>query len=93
MKSGIFIDGSVNDMSDADKKWVCELAFPFREMSFCAPSMNFPPNPGDEWRINLYRYEYGRMDRQFKELTAWNQTDAKRGFHAPDRFGKIIFSE
>ena len=75
-----------------DRNWVCELAFPFRELAFSAPAMSFPPEAGDSWRINLYRYEYGRMNGLFKELSAWNQTDPKRGFHAPDLFGKITFS-
>ncbi len=92
LKSGISIDGTLNDLSDVDRRWVCELAFPFREMAFCAPTQSFPPRAGDSWRINLYRYEYGRMNRLFRELSAWNQTDAKRGFHAPDLFGTIQFS-
>ena len=65
LKCGVFIDGSLNDFSDKDRKWVCELAFPFRELAFSAPAMSFPPKPGDSWRINLYRYEYGRLNGLF----------------------------
>ncbi|MCE5250031.1 carbohydrate-binding family 9-like protein [bacterium] len=91
IKVGVWVDGTLNDMSDTDTKWVCELAFPFKTMAFSAPSMNFPPKNGDTWRLNLYRYEYVRTGEKKNELSAWNMTDKKRGFHAPDRFGKVIF--
>ena len=93
LKIGVEVDGTLNDISDVDKKWVCELALPFKTMAFSSPSMNFPPEKGDTWRLNLYRYDYGRKGNKKIELTAWNMTDKKRGFHAPDRFGWIVFSQ
>jgi hypothetical protein len=102
LKIGVTVDGTLNNQKSKDKNWICELAFPFSEMAFSAPTMSFPPKPGDSWRINLYRYDYGRdaegkTPKERMELTAWNPTvsapgDKDRGFHAPDRFGKIIFS-
>ena len=97
LKIGVTVDGTLNNQKEIDKRWICELAFPFKEMAFSAPGMSFPPKPGDSWRLNLYRYDYGRDDAgntpgKLQELTAWNQTD-KRGFHAPDKFGKLIFSK
>ncbi|MFA6472403.1 MAG: carbohydrate-binding family 9-like protein [Candidatus Latescibacterota bacterium] len=97
LKIGVTVDGKFNNQKAKDKKWICELAFPFKEMAFSAPSMSFPPKSGDAWRLNLYRYDYGRdkagkSPENLQELTAWNQTDKKRGFHAPDKFGKVIFS-
>jgi hypothetical protein len=89
---GVWVDGTLNDLNDTDTKWVCELALPFKTMAFCAPSMNFPPKNGVTWRLNLYRYDYGRTGKKITELSAWNMTDNKRGFHAPDRFGRIIFA-
>ncbi len=94
---GIGVDGTLNDSTDVDKNWVCELAFPFEEIAFSAPTRSFPPKDGEFWRINLYRYEYPRPTvKGSEELSAWNQTkwgdEKSRGFHAPDRFGKIIFS-
>ena len=92
LKIGISVLGTLNNKADSDTSWVCELAFPFSDMAFSAPAMNFPPKSGDMWRINLYRYDYGRTTAKYTELSGWNQTDAKRGFHAPDRFGKVYFS-
>lgn len=91
LKIGITVQGTLNNQADADTSWTCEFAFPFSEISSSAPSMSFPPKPGDAWRLNLYRYDYGRTSAKYTELSAWNQTD-KRGFHAPDKFGRVIFS-
>ncbi|MDP2984034.1 MAG: carbohydrate-binding family 9-like protein [Candidatus Latescibacter sp.] len=93
LKTGITIQGTLNDSTDVDKGWTCEFAFPFREIAPVAPSMNFPPKPGDTWHLNLYRYNYDRATIKYPELSAWSQTDRERGFHAPDRFGKVIFSD
>jgi hypothetical protein len=96
LKVGVTVDGTLNNQNSVDKKWICELAFPFKEMAFSAADMSFPPKSGDSWRLNLYRYNYdrdkeGNTQEKLTELSAWNQTD-KRGFHAPDKFGKVIFS-
>jgi len=91
MQVAVWVDGTLNNQDDTDVKWVCECALPFDEIAFIAPTMNFPPQPGDSWRVNLYRYDYGGADRDDTELSGWNQTD-KRGFHAPDKFGTAIFS-
>jgi hypothetical protein len=93
IKHAIGINGTLNDSTDVDKNWILELALPFTDFAPVAPKMNFPPKPGDLWRINLYRYDYGRTAEKLVELSAWNMTDRKRGFHAPDRFGKAIFSD
>jgi hypothetical protein len=91
LKIGISVQGTLNNKADSDTSWVCELAFPFSEIAWTAPTMSFPPTPGDAWRLNVYRYDYGRTSAKYTELSAWNQTDV-RGFHAPDKFGRVIFS-
>ncbi len=88
---GIGVEGTLNDRSDSDAFWFCELGIPFEELAFSAPDMSFPPNDGDEWRLNLYRYEYDRTGDYHNELSAWSPTD-NRGFHAPDKFSRITFS-
>lgn len=94
LKVGIQVNGTLNDSTDLDKMWTCELAFPYDAIAFSAPTQSFPPKPGSFWRINVYRYEYPRPAvKNGEELSAWNMTDGERGFHAPDRFGKIVFSK
>jgi hypothetical protein len=82
----------LNDSTDVDTGWTAEFAFPFSEIAPVAPYLSFPPKDGDKWRLNLYRYNYDRKTIKTPELSAWSQTDKERGFHAPDRFGKVTFS-
>jgi len=96
---GIGVQGTLNDSTDVDTSWICELGFPFSEIAFTSPKLSFPPKPGESWRINLYRYEYIRRppDAVKTECSGWNRTgwdesDTRRGFHAPNYFGKIIYS-
>jgi len=90
-EAGIHVEGTLNDTSDSDAYWVMECAIPFTGIAFSAPGTGFPPEPGDEWRLNLYRYEYNK-NQSLVELTAWNMTGKGRGFHAPDMFGRLVFS-
>ncbi len=77
------VDGKVNGQP-GDRKWTCEIAFPLAD-AVTAP--NLPPEPGDRWRMNLYRIE--RIPEPAS--LAWSPT-LKRDFHVPDRFGYIEFS-
>src|SRR5262249_44689310 len=45
--------GSV-DGNGGDKEWTCEIALPMEDV-VTAPHL--PPQPGDRWRLNLYRVE------------------------------------
>lgn len=72
---------------DDDKNlWYAEIAVPFNE---CMAACHNPPEPGDEWRINLYR-----IDRDYEgedEYSAWSPTEVL-DFHMPEKFGKIVFT-
>lgn len=89
---GTTVNGTLNDKSDTDINWICELALPFKTMEFVSDTANFPPKEGDSWRINLYRYDRDRSGKWHNELTGWNQTGTTGGFHVPERFGRIFFS-
>lgn len=91
-EAAVTIDGKINNEKGKDKKWICEIAIPFKSIAFSAPAMSFPPKDGDSWRVNLCRIENCRTRKKISEATAWVRTDS-RGFHAPDKFGRIIFSE
>lgn len=92
LKAGIWVEGTLNNPDDTDILWQCEVALPFAEIAFMAPSLHFPPINGEYWRILLTRYDYERGGDQTVEVSSWNQTDS-RGFHVPSKFGKIIFSD
>lgn len=92
IQAAVWVDGTLNDLSDVDVKWECEVALPFDELAFMGPELNFPPLDGDQWRILVTRYDYERTGTERVEVTSWNQTD-DRGFHVPTKFGRIIFSD
>ncbi len=89
---GVSIQGTINDLNDVDTLWTCEMALPFLNLAFCAPTKSFPPQDNDQWRLLLTRYDYERTGSKRTEISAWNKLD-NRGFHAPDKFGRIIFSD
>ena len=89
--ASVWVDGTLNDSTDVDAKWCCEVALPFKELAFMGPSLHFPPIGGEAWRILLTRYDYERTGSKIVELSAWNQTNSS-SFHVPEKFGRIIFS-
>ena len=84
LRWAIDVTGSV-DGKPGDTQWTCEMALPLEDV-VTAP--NTPPDPGDRWRVNLYRVE----SRPEKGGLAWSPT-LKNDFHVPDMFGEIIFSD
>jgi hypothetical protein len=80
---GVQVFGTV-DGKGGDREWTCEIALPMEDI-VTAPRL--PPQPGDRWRLNLYRVE--RLPTP-AEL-AWSPT-LKNDFHVPSRFGEIVFT-
>jgi len=60
--------------------WSVEIAIPFSDLEVSVPE------PGQAWRINVCR---SRLPR--REATCWSPTF--HGFHAPERFGVLVFGE
>jgi hypothetical protein len=73
------------DGKDGDREWSCEIALPLEDI---ATATHRPPQPGDRWRMNLYRVE--RLP-QVAEL-AWSPT-LQDDFHVLGRLGEIVFTE
>ncbi len=57
LKSGVHVDGTINNPSDIDRGWSVEIALPLRVMSECTMSRQ-PAGAGDRWRINFSRVEW-----------------------------------
>jgi hypothetical protein len=89
LETAIVISGTVAQNSDEDSAWFCEMAMPFSEMQFAAPSRHFPPVENDRWRFNLYRFDRSSTSGSVGEATGWSQTNG--GQHEPDKFGVITF--
>jgi hypothetical protein len=76
------VDGTV-DGKGGDHGWTCEIALPMEDI-VTAP--HHPPQPGDRWRMNLYRGEQLPKPAGL----AWSPT-LQDDFHIPKRFGEIVF--
>ncbi len=83
LKWAVHVDGTV-DGKPGDKEWTAEIALPLDDV---VPAPHNPPQPGDRWRMNLYRVE----QKPAVAGLAWSPT-MKDDFHVPSMFGEIIFS-
>ncbi|MDZ7265035.1 MAG: carbohydrate-binding family 9-like protein [candidate division KSB1 bacterium] len=57
LKTGVFIDGTINQPGDRDKFWSVEVALPWQVLKECA-HRDTPPKNGDQWRVNFSRVEW-----------------------------------
>ena len=69
--------------------WRLQLAIPWRDLDFCR--RQWPPSPGEELRINFYRYERSREGTAPLELSGWSLLHGS--FHQPARFGRFLFRD
>lgn len=84
IRSGVCIDGTLDDRTDTDRGWTAELAIPFASLG------RQTPRPGERWRGNLYRID---LDPKPAEFQAWSPTlCTPPRFHVPARFGTIFFT-
>ncbi len=57
LRTGVSVDGTLNDPSDEDAGWTMEIAIPWKVLEECAHGP-CPPEPGDAWRVNFSRVEW-----------------------------------
>jgi hypothetical protein len=57
LRSGVFVDGSLNDPRDVDRGWSVELAIPWKVLGEQA-RRPAPPGEGDQWRVNFSRVQW-----------------------------------
>ena len=57
LKTGVFVDGTINLPSDKDRGWTIEVAMPWKVLKECAHK-DAPPKQGDQWRVNFSRVEW-----------------------------------
>ena len=95
LQVGVSVKGTLNDASDNDTAWYCEVAIPFDSLDARILPGRSAPSPGDTWRLQLARYNRDRdSDGNVSgepETSLWNMTGSP-WFHVPERFGRIIFS-
>jgi hypothetical protein len=59
LRTGVHLMGTLNDPGDRDKAWTVEIALPFDVLKECVPGKPERPEPGEQWRVNFSRVEYG----------------------------------
>lgn len=80
----------ISEFNDEDAHlagWKLQLAVPWHEFDFSRRT--WPPQTGEELRINFYRYERPQSGMGSLELSGWSRVDGS--FHQPGRFGRLIF--
>ena len=107
LKVGIHLDGTVNDPSDTDRGWTCEMAIPWTALRPLpdpsgAPASQraaMPPRPGDTWRINFSRVQWdiepsGSGYRKVAGRPEWNWVWSPQwiiDMHVPWQWGRVTF--
>jgi len=106
IKTGVAMNGTINNPSDIDSRWRIELAIPWDVLSE-ATSMASPPLDGDYWRINFSRvvwplepkggkYEKFKNKRTGKPASPLNWVWSPQGLinmHYPEMWGYVYFTE
>ncbi|WP_158827474.1 carbohydrate-binding family 9-like protein [Mucilaginibacter lacusdianchii] len=103
LKSGVQIQGTLNNPADKDEGWTAEMAIPLKEVR-----MGFPvavPEEGSTWRINFSRVEWHTKveDNKNVKLKGTNGRDLPEenwvwspqgviNMHYPERWGYLQFT-
>ncbi len=106
LKSAVFVDGTLNDPSDTDKKWSVEMAIPFDALNLAIGDKDRAPGEGTVWKADFSRVEWRtdvndgnylkRKDLQGKVLSEYNWVWSAPGLismHYPERWGMISFTK
>ena len=94
--SAVRVDGTVNNPDDVDRGWTVEVALPWEALATdirdVMNGQSLPPQVGDQWRMNLYRFERPRegTEETGAQPSAWGPVGVN-DFHRPDRFGRLNF--
>ncbi len=83
LKSGVRLEGTLNNPADKDQGYSVELFIPWKSLTL---AQRRPPLPGDSWRMNVYALTQGAA-------VAWSPILGQGNFHKASRFGRIVWSE
>jgi len=106
LKTGVFVDGTINQPGDKDNHWTIEVAIPWKVLKECAHK-DAPPKHGDQWRVNFSRVEWRVEAKDGKYSKVINPETGKPypednwvwspqgliNMHYPEMWGFVQFSE
>lgn len=84
-RHAVRLDATLNRSDDYDHGWTAELAIPLAALSKVP---RLPPQPGDRWRMNLYRLDHGRGGVEGQAFSPVMVGD----FHNLPKFGTLVFA-
>ena len=99
LKTGVNVNGSINDPSNLDYGWTVEIAIPWTSLKQIAGCPT-PPKDGDQWRINFSRVEWQveAVDGKYQNVAGtpednwvWSPQGVVN-MHVPERWGYIQFA-
>jgi len=105
MENAVFIDGTLNEPADTDKKWTIEMAIPFASLRLGVRTRL--PEEGTIWKLNFSRVQWqtdieeGKYKRKRDEQTGrllpednwvWSPVGVIN-MHYPEKWGLVYFSE
>ncbi|MCH2135965.1 MAG: carbohydrate-binding family 9-like protein [Phycisphaerales bacterium] len=98
LKTGIHVEGTINDPSDQDSGWTVEVAIPWSSFADVS-NVPCPPGPGDIWAANFSRVQwpleivdgaYVKPEGVKEDNWVWTPQDAI-DMHRPEYWGSVQF--
>ncbi len=92
MKTAVNVRGTLNNAADDDQGWDAEWAIPLAAVKGGDAAMNvrLPPQPGDVWRFNVVRADYGKDNKP--TAASWNRIRFSE-WHSLDRMLTLTFAD
>jgi hypothetical protein len=106
LRTGVAVEGTVNDPRDSDAGWSVEIALPWTVLDDCAHRRS-PPLDGDCWRVNFSRVEWRVEVRDGRYVKASDPATGETlvednwvwspqgivAMHYPEMWGFVRFSD
>ena len=78
LQTAVRVQGTVNDSTSQDRGWTVEIAIPWAAMADRIGGGG-RPNPGDTWRLNLYRIERKAGREAIRQIRVLQEQLSKGG--------------
>jgi hypothetical protein len=85
IRTGVTVNGTLNERDDKDDSWTVEIAIPFKDLN---TGRTAQVTAKTKIRINFYRLD----QNQGKERGAYAWSPTGTRFHKPSVFGRLIFN-
>jgi hypothetical protein len=98
-KTGVHVNGTLNQANDRDRGWTVELAFPWKVLQELWP-LKRPPRDAEQWRVNFSRVEwqinivegrYQKVPKTPEDNWVWSPQGVVN-MHRPETWGYVQFS-